>query len=79
VIGFDATAGTGVSKTTLNNLACAGRTAIGFPAPCTDDGAGNFTATNPDGEVLYLLAESGAALSQALSSIAGDVCCGCVQ
>jgi hypothetical protein len=78
VIGFDATAGSGVSKSTLNNIACAGKTAKGFPAPCTDDGAGNFTATTPDGEVLYLFAQSGEELTQALSSVAGSVCCNCV-
>ncbi len=78
VIGFDAAAGTGVSKTQLNQLACAGQTAKNFPAPCTDDGQGNFTATAPDGEVLYLLADDSASLTSALSSLVSGVCCGCV-
>jgi len=79
VIGFDASAGTGVSKSQLNQLACAGRTAKGFPAPCTDDGQGNFSATNPDGEVLYLLADNAPGLTSALQSVTSSVCCGCVQ
>jgi von Willebrand factor type A domain len=79
VIGFDAAAGTGVSKTQLNQLACAGQTAKGFPAPCTKDAQGNYTATTPDGEVLYLLAEDATKLTDALSQVASGVCCGCIQ
>jgi hypothetical protein len=77
VVGFDALAGTGVSKHNLNHLACAGRTAQGFPGTCVDDGAGNFTAQNPDGPVLYYVAQTGALLDQVLSGVAEDVCCNC--
>lgn len=78
-IGFDASAGgDGIDAPTLNDLACAGRTAPDFPTPCTDDGAGNFTATDPTGPTLFLEAGDAAALTAALEEIAGDVCCGCL-
>ncbi|MCX5745567.1 MAG: VWA domain-containing protein, partial [Proteobacteria bacterium] len=41
-IGFGATGVVdGVDGAQLNRLACAGHTAIGFPAPCTADASGN--------------------------------------
>ncbi len=78
VIGFDAT-GTGVDNGHLNDMACAGRTAKGFPTPCTDDGAGNFTATNRGGPELYILAEDQAQLTTELEAVAGEVCCNCIN
>lgn len=77
-IGFDASSGTGVDAAQLNDLACAGHTAPNFPAPCTADAQGNYTAKNPSGPDLFLAAGDGAALSKALSTLAGNVCCGCI-
>ncbi len=77
VIAFDGS-GSGIDNGLLNDMACAGRTAPGFPAPCTDDGAGNYTATDRAGPALYLLAEDAAGLTAAFDDIAGQVCCGCI-
>ncbi len=78
VIGFDGS-GSGVDNGHLNDLACAGQTAPGFPAPCTDDGSGNYTATNPDGVALYFLAEDETQLVDALEQVAGEICCNCIE
>lgn len=79
VIGFGAT-GTGINAKQLDNFACAGRTAVGFPAPCTADASGNYKATSPGtGAALYLAAEDATALSASLGALAGQVCCGCIQ
>lgn len=78
-IGFDASSGNGVDKSQLNDLACAGHTAPGFPAPCQADAQGNYTATNPTGPDLFLAAGDAAALSTALTTLAGNVCCGCIS
>jgi len=77
VIGFDGS-GSGVDNGHLNDLACAGRTAPGFPAPCTDDGLGNYTATNRDGPALYFLAEDATQLEESLEEVAGEICCNCI-
>lgn len=77
VVGFDGTGG-GIDKQLLADLACAGHTATGFPTPCTDDGSGNFTATDRDGPPLYLHAEDATALAAGLNEIAGGICCGCL-
>ena len=76
IIGFG---GNGVDNGLLNDLACAGQTATGFPAPCTDDGAGHFTATDRDGTPLYQLAEDAAQLTATLEGFAGEVCCDCID
>jgi hypothetical protein len=77
-IGFDGTGG-GVDRALLNHLACAGHTAPSFPDGCTDDGAGNYTATDPDGPVLFQIAQDAEQLSQALQGFASEVCCGCID
>lgn len=61
---------------TLNDMACAGQTADGFPVPCVDDGAGNYTAADPNGATLYIAAEDGMALVDAFNDIATELCCG---
>lgn len=78
VIGFDGS-GSGVDNEHLNDLACAGQTAPGFPTPCTDDGSGNFTATSPGGAPLYFLAENATQLQMQLEQVAGEVCCDCIE
>ncbi|MBW2454809.1 MAG: VWA domain-containing protein [Deltaproteobacteria bacterium] len=79
VVGFDATQGTGVDAAQLNDLACAGLTAEGFPGSCMDDGMGNYT-WDPNGPAtVYIVAENGDDLSTALSAIAAEVCCDCID
>ena len=60
----------------LNDLACAGRTAKGFPGPClaTADG---FVALAGGDIPVYLQADNAQQLGAALTSVAGEVCCGC--
>lgn len=76
IIGFG---GAGVDNGLLNDLACAGQTAAGFPAPCTADGAGHYTATDRDGAPLYQLAENATQLTETLENFAGEVCCNCID
>jgi hypothetical protein len=80
VVGFGAAdAGSGgVNKNLLDNVACAGMTAVGFPAPCTK-GATGYTATKTAGAPLFYLAEDGPSLQTALHAITSSVCCGCAQ
>jgi hypothetical protein len=81
VVGFgSADAGAaGVNVKTLNDAACAGMTAIGFPGPCTLADGGGYVATKPDGPPVFYLAEDGASLQAALQKITSTVCCGCAQ
>jgi hypothetical protein len=76
-VAFDATMG-GIDVRTLNDLACAGQTAAGFPAPCTMDAMGNYTATMPGGAPLFFVAEDAASLTDAMEMAAGDICCDCI-
>jgi hypothetical protein len=62
----------------LDDVACAGMTAPGFPAPCTK-GANGYTATSTSGPLLFYSAGDGASLQAALQGITSSVCCGCVQ
>jgi hypothetical protein len=78
VIGFDSSGG-GVDNGLLNDLACAGKTATGFPTPCVADAMGHYTATDRGGPALYQLAEDAAQLTQTFQDFAGEVCCGCVD
>jgi len=80
VVGFGATeAGSaGVNVHLLDDLACAGMTAPGFPAPCVK-GAAGYTAKSTSGAPIFSLAEDGTSLETALATITGSVCCGCVK
>jgi hypothetical protein len=81
VVGFgsaDGGAG-GVNTKLLDQVACAGMTATGFPAPCTKTDGGGYTATSTSGPPLFYLAEDGTALKTALQTITSKVCCGCAQ
>ncbi|HEY3817562.1 MAG TPA: vWA domain-containing protein [Polyangiaceae bacterium] len=80
VVGFGAAdAGSaGVDKALLDQVACAGMTAIGFPAPCKMTATG-YTATSTTGAPIFYLAEDGPSLQMALQSITSSVCCGCAQ
>jgi hypothetical protein len=82
VVGFgSADAGAaGVNVKTLNDAACAGMTATGFPAPCTKNDAGTgYVATTPDGPPVFYLAQDGMSLQAALQMITSGICCGCAQ
>jgi hypothetical protein len=80
VVGFggvDAGSG-GVNVSLLDDVACAGMTAPGFPAGCTK-GASGYTATSKSGPPLFYSAQDGASLQTALQKITSSVCCGCAQ
>jgi hypothetical protein len=80
VVGFgslDAGAA-GVDTALLDQVACAGQTSIGFPAPCEQTDAG-YTATSTKGSPIFYLAEDGPSLQTALQSITSKLCCGCAQ
>jgi hypothetical protein len=76
-VGFDASGG--IDPRFLNNLACAGRTAIGFPDSCVANAEGDYLAAQPSGPTLYLVAADAASLGAALAGVASDVCCGCIE
>lgn len=81
VVGFfdssGSDAGGGVGEEFLNDMACAGQTAKGFPAPCTQQG-NTWVATDPAGPTLYYQTSSAAELTASLKELAGTVCCDCV-
>ena len=60
----------------LNDLACAGRTAKGFPGPCVPTADG-FVAVEGADIPVYLQADDAVELGAALKSVAGQLCCGC--
>lgn len=79
IVGFSAEGEVqpgGVGAAFLNDMACAGQTAKGFPAPCAQMGAG-YVAVDPGGPALYLQAGNGGELSAALKGVATEVCCDC--
>ncbi|HEY5920086.1 MAG TPA: hypothetical protein VIV11_00390, partial [Kofleriaceae bacterium] len=78
VVAFDANSPAGIDKGLLNDMACAGQTAPGFPAGCTPDAAGNYRATDRLGAALFLAADNATALASVFEQVAGTVCCGCI-
>jgi hypothetical protein len=78
VVGFFASgaAPSGVGVAFLNDMACAGHTAKGFPGSCKQ-AANGYVAADANGPTLYLQAGSGNELSVALQSVAAEVCCDC--
>jgi hypothetical protein len=80
VVSFDATTdgASGVNKMLLNNLACAGHTAVDFDKACVESPSGGYRAADPSGPVLYRRPKDQGALVQELSTLLGGVCCGCV-
>jgi hypothetical protein len=77
-VAFDAGAPTGVDEGLLNDMACAGRTAPGFPAGCAADASGNYRATDRAGAALFMNAGDAAGLERAFEEVVGSVCCGCL-
>jgi hypothetical protein len=77
IVGFFGSAGPGgVGAGFLNDMACAGHTAKGFPDVCKLAGAG-YVSADPAGPALYLQAGSGDELGAALKGVAAEVCCDC--
>jgi hypothetical protein len=76
-VGFDASGGH-IDAGMLNDLACAGRSAPGFPAGCTADAAGRYRAVDRAGRRLFRVSTDAASLAAELGAVAGDVCCGCL-
>jgi hypothetical protein len=86
VVGFSAEASVtgGVGRGFLDDMACAGGLAKGFPAGCEKQGSvyratrsgGKGSATTPP---LFYSATNTAELTLALSSFANAECCGCVR
>jgi hypothetical protein len=78
VVAFDNGAPGGIDRGLLNDMACAGQTAAGFPAGCTANGSGDYRATDRTGAALFLTANDAAGLTSAFEQVAGSVCCGCI-
>ncbi|MCU0664597.1 MAG: VWA domain-containing protein [Myxococcota bacterium] len=75
VVGFDGS-GKGIDPATLNNMACAGKTAPAFSTNCQDAGGGAYEAVDPEGATLFLAASNGQELTTKLGSVAALVGCG---
>lgn len=78
VVGFDGT-GEDLDPVHLNDLACAGGTAIGFATNCVDAGGGFRAVDAPDPARLYVLATEGESLEGAIAGIGETICCDCVD
>jgi hypothetical protein len=78
VVAFDNGSPAGVDRGLLNDMACAGQTAAGFPAGCVAEASGIYRAVDRTGPDMFLIANDAAALSGALQQIAQTVCCGCI-
>jgi Mg-chelatase subunit ChlD len=79
VVGFSGEEAAMGATAYLNDLACAGQTAKGFPGPCSATADG-FLAVDPTSTVpIYLQADDGDDLDAALAAIGSEVCCGCVK
>jgi von Willebrand factor type A domain len=80
VIGFGTAGGSdGIDVSQLNDLACAGHTAVDFATACQADAHGNYTAIHPATGTEFLLASDAASLDASLTQSAGQVCCGCLM
>lgn len=62
----------------LNDMACAGQTATGFPLPCVE-GPEGFVAVEGGTAPIYLQADDATELGAALTAVAGELCCGCTK
>lgn len=78
VVGFSGT-GTDLDPAHLNDLACAGGTAVGFATNCQDAGPGFRAVAAPDPALLYVLATEAESLEDAIAGIGETVCCDCVD
>jgi len=76
IVGFNGEEALMGATEYLNDLACAGRTAKGFPGPCVPTADG-FVAVDGANIPVYLQADDADELGAALKSVAGQLCCGC--
>ena len=77
VVGFSGEEAMMGATAYLNDLACAGQTAKGFPGPCSATLEG-FIAVDPQSQIpIYLQADNKSDLDAALAAIGDEVCCGC--
>jgi hypothetical protein len=65
-----------VNVSLLNDLACAGETAVGFPGSCTESGDAGYVASAGSAPIFFS-AQNGASLAAALDQISQQVCCNC--
>jgi hypothetical protein len=84
IVGFSAEASlqNGVGAGVLNDMACAGGVAKGFPGTCAKNDGGFFRAANPDagpGNTLFYVATNAAELASGLRAFAKTVCCDCIN
>ena len=80
VVGFgaDTSAADGVGAGFLNDMACAGRTAKGFPRGCAQSTSTQWRAA-PNARQAYYTAGSSDELFAALDTFSASVCCDCVK
>jgi len=78
-IAYDALSGEGggVGHEQLNDIACAGRTAIDFATRCVDNGFGDFIARERSGPALYPMTIDPVELEADLEHALTEVCCDC--
>jgi len=77
VVGFACLESDNITR--LNAMACAGQTAIDFATNCKLDGT-NYVPVDPTSTTpLYRDAADGATLQTELMSVAGGLCCGCMD
>lgn len=81
VVGFSAEASlvNGVGAAFLDDLACAGGTAKGFPGTCYVNDAGFYRARNAGDAGLFFVATDATELSNALREFGKTICCGCIN
>ena len=77
IVGFSGQEAVGEATAFLNDLACAGQTANGFPGPCVQ-GPDGYEAIDSGADVpVYLQADDASQLKLALKSISASLCCDC--
>lgn len=67
----------GVGEQFLNDMACAGETAIGFPESCLKTDMGYVAA--PGSGALFQKAASAAQLATVIDEVAAYICCDCID
>lgn len=81
IVGFSAEASltNGVGAAFLDDMACAGGTAKGYPGTCFVNDAGVYRAKNAGDAGLFYVASDAAELSNALREFGKTICCNCIN
>ncbi len=81
VVGFSAEASLqgGVGAAFLDDLACAGGTAKGYPGTCFVNDAGVYRARNAGDAGLFFVATDAAELVTGLKAFGETICCNCIN